>query len=438
MMMQTFQKFLKDDKAWDMYITGRAGTGKTTGLAELIEHCHTAKLPYVVCAYTHKACGVLQSKLPQGAMVQTLHKFLKKRPGVNTEATRREAVDTNLKMGDSEKVHLLFIDEYSMIGEKDFADIGAMQDETDDGKPTLKVIWIGDPYQLPPVRDAQAVRPYGKYQVMLKTIHRQGKDNPLLDVLSKLVSFIEGAKPTALESSTAFVRGKCLATAYEECTHEDKVLLAYTNRRVQQLNAEIAGKFAPEEDDQLFSPTNKQSYTFIGLADKPVCISSPFEQSKLLDHYDKYNTLSVVHDLPGVQFADIANEDGDEITAAFVFGHYDYKVIADQLKSAAAASNAAIQRQTAQRPAEWCKANRGHPLERTRAKAWQQFLAFNEWVMCLDFPHAQTVHKSQGSTYKTVFVDTQDIGLAADMDYSMYLRLLYVAISRASDSVITN
>lgn len=437
-MMQTFQKFLKDDKAWDMYITGRAGTGKTTGLAELIEHCQAAELPYVVCAYTHKACGVLRSKLPQGAQVQTLHKFLKKRPGVNTEATRREAVDTNLKMGDSEKVHLLLIDEYSMIGEKDFADIGAMQDETDDGKPTLKVIWLGDPYQLPPVRDSQAVRPYGKYQVELKTIHRQGKDNPLLATLSTLVSFIEGAKPTALESSTAFVRGKCLATAYDECAHEDKVLLAYTNRRVQQLNAEIAGKLAPEEDDELFSPTNKQSYTFIGLADKPVCISSPFEQSKLLDHCDKYRTLSVVCDLPGVQFAELANEDGDEITAAFVFGHYDYKVIADQLKSAAAASNAAIQRQTAQRPAEWCKANRGHPLERTRAKAWQQFLAFNEWVMCLDFPHAQTVHKSQGSTYRTVFVDTDDIGLAAEQDYKMYLRLMYVAISRASESVITN
>lgn len=435
MMMQTFQKFLKDDKAWDMYITGRAGTGKTTGLAELIEHCHTAKLPYVVCAYTHKACGVLRSKLPQGAIVQTLHKFLKKRPGVNTEATRREQVDINLKMGDSEKVHLLFIDEYSMIGEKDFADIGAMQDQDDDGKPTLKVIWIGDPYQLPPVRDSQAVRPYGNYQVMLKTIHRQGKDNPLLDTLSTLVSFIEGSKVKALPSSYAFVRGKDLIAEYAACAHEDKVLLAYTNRKVQELNFAIAGKEEPDTDDLLFSPTNKQSYKFSDIVPNPCCLSSPFDPSKLLDLYDKYKTLDQLLDLPGVQFANVYDEDGEERTFAYVFGHYNYKVIADQLKAAAAASNAAIKQP---KPAEWCKQNYGHPLERARARAWRRFLAFNEWVLCLDFPHAQTVHKSQGSTYKTVLVDTQDIGLAADMDYSMYLRLLYVAISRASDSVITN
>lgn len=435
MMMQTFQKFLNDDKAWDMYITGRAGTGKTTGLAELVEHCKEAGLPYVVCAYTHKACGVLRSKLPQGAIVQTLHKFLKKRPGVNTEATRREAVDINLKMGDSEKVHLLFIDEYSMIGEKDFADIGAMQDEDDDGKPTLKVIWIGDPYQLPPVRDAQAVRPYGNYQVMLKTIHRQGKDNPLLDTLSTLVSFIEGAKVKALPSSHAFVRGKDLIAEYRACSHDDKVLLAYTNRKVQELNFAIAGKEEPDADDLLFSPTNKQSYKFSDAVATPYCLNSPFDPSKLLDMYDKYKTLDQLIDLPGVQFANVYDEDGEERTFAYVFGHYNYKVIADQLKAAAAASNAAIKQP---KPAEWCKNNYGHPLERARARAWRQFLAFNEWVMCLDFPHAQTVHKSQGSTYKTVFVDTQDIGLAADMDYSMYLRLMYVAISRASDSVITN
>ena len=434
MMMQTFQKFLKDNKAWDMYITGRAGTGKTTGLAELIAHCQAAELPYVVCAYTHKACGVLRAKLPAGAQVQTLHKFLKKRPGVNTEATRRENVDINLKMGDSEKVHLLFIDEYSMIGEKDFADIGAMQDE-DDGKPTLKVIWIGDPYQLPPVRDAQAVRPYGNYQVMLKTIHRQGKDNPLLDTLSTLVSFIEGSKVKALPSSHAFVRGKDLITEYTACTHEDKVLLAYTNRKVQELNFAIAGKEEPDTDDLLFSPTNKQSYKFSDAVANPYCLNSPFDPSKLLDLYDKYKTLDQLKDLPGVQFANVYDEDGEERTFAYVFGHYNYKVIADQLKAAAAASNAAIKQP---KPAEWCKNNYGHPLERARARAWRQFLAFNEWVMCLDFPHAQTVHKSQGSTYRTVFVDTQDIGLAADMDYSMYLRLMYVAISRASDSVITN
>ena len=54
------------------------------------------------------------------------------------------------------------------------------------------------------------------------------------------------------------------------------------------------------------------------------------------------------------------------------------------------------------------------------------------------FAHAMTIHKSQGSTYDTVYLDTEDLGMVANMDYIMYLRLLYVAVSRASNKVITN
>jgi len=438
MLMQTFQNFLSDDSAWDMYITGAAGTGKTTGLATLVDYCKAKDIAYTVCAYTHKACGVLRSKLPADAKVQTLHKYLKKRPGVNTEATKAANVEINMKMGDSEKIQLLFIDEYSMIGDKDFTDISAMQGEDDTGAPLLKVIWIGDKHQLPPVKDVQAVRPYGKYQVLLTTIHRQSNDNPLLDTLAMLVRFIEGEKVQQLKPNAAFIRGQNIVSAYLNNPSEDKVILAYTNKKVQELNWDIAGKTGPDYEDPVFSPTNKQSYKFLDDLERVAFIQSPYEPTKMLDMYDKWNTLSLLRSMPDVRYANVEDEDGTEYTYAYVFGHYEYKLIAEELKAAAAASNAIISKEFGAKPAQWAKDNYGHPLERQRAKAWREFLAFNEWVICLDFPHAQTVHKSQGSTYETVFVDTQDLGLAAEMDYSMYLRLMYVALSRASKCVITN
>ena len=149
-MIKQFKKFLEDKKAWDMYITGAAGTGKTTGLADGVQHCITSEIPYVVCAFTHKACNILRSKLPANANVKTLHSFLGKRPCMNTNATKKEHVNQNLKSSETDdEPKIMFLDEYSMVGEKDFMDIREAQDSDYDSIPELKVVWIGDMHQLP-------------------------------------------------------------------------------------------------------------------------------------------------------------------------------------------------------------------------------------------------------------------------------------------------
>ena len=69
-----------------------------------------------------------------------------------------------------------------------------------------------------------------------------------------------------------------------------------------------------------------------------------------------------------------------------------------------------------------------------KAKKWRDYLALQETVADIRPPYACTVHKSQGSTYKRVLIDLNDIGrcnIPGDV-----ARMLYVAISRASDEVI--
>ena len=119
--MEMFKHFLADDQAFDMFITGRAGTGKTTLLAELVEYCIQNKIRYTVCAFTHKACGVvaenLAGKTSSPVHTRTLHSFLKKCPTINQEARSIKHIESNKIVGEADKVELMFVDEYSFIGE---------------------------------------------------------------------------------------------------------------------------------------------------------------------------------------------------------------------------------------------------------------------------------------------------------------------------------
>lgn len=440
-MLDIFTRLLADEQGWDMYITGRAGTGKTTGLAELIEYCMDGDIDYTVCAFTHKACGILRLHLPDNANIRTLHSFLKKRPTINTQATSSHNVEVSQKHGDTEKTSILFIDEYSMVGERDLMDIRDAQDGEDETH--LKVVWLGDPYQLPPVGDMQSVEPYGNYQVMLTKNWRRAEDSPLSEPVEQLISFIEGEKAAPLVESASFCRNQDILEWYENdgmADDFDGVILAYTNKRVQELNAKAQGREVPEYQDKLFCPNNRNFYTLTAFAPGYLVyeITKPYGDDTLKLN-SKYKTLEHLQAMQCCQFMDVVDEDGSEETFAVVFGHYDYKVTKERLIKAAADSNKAIERKfQGVKAAPWAKQNKGHKLAKVRAKAWRDFLTFNDNVVCLDFVHAMTIHKSQGSTYKSVYLDTEDLAIAAEINYLLYLKLFYVAISRARDYVITN
>lgn len=437
-MLNEFKDFIDDEHGWDMYVTGRAGTGKTTGLAKLIEHCMTAEIDYTVCAFTHKACGILAASLPSGSLIRTLHSFLKKRPTINAEALSHKHIETSQKHGNTDKTAILFVDEYSMVGERDLMDIREAQDE----ETKLKVVWLGDPHQLPPVGDAQAVQPYGKYQVVLTKVYRQAEDNPLMAPLNQLVDFIEGAPPVPLTESESLIRQQDILEWYDNDRMSptfDGVMLAYTNQRVQELNAQAQNRRLPEPGDAVFNVSNRCYYTYENDVPRELVtqIERPFGDPLGLN--SKYKTLEFLQQNPSYEWAEMTDEDGESVVFCAVFGHYDYKLIKDALTRAAANANKAIAvANPGVKPARWAAENKDHPLAKTRAKAWRDFLAFNQNVVCLDFVHAMTVHKSQGSTYKSVYLDTEDLAIAADIDYLQYLKLMYVAFSRARDYVVTN
>ena len=121
-----FNKFMDDLEAFDMFITGQAGTGKTTLLAQLVQQLLDSEIPTVVCAYTHKAKAILESKLPADADVRTLHSFLRKRPSINEEAKSIAKLQKTSQFGKPEPAKVLIVDEFSMVSEADAMSIGEL------------------------------------------------------------------------------------------------------------------------------------------------------------------------------------------------------------------------------------------------------------------------------------------------------------------------
>lgn len=433
-----FEEFIHDEEAWDMFITGRPGTGKTTSLGDMIQYCMDNQIEYTACAYTHKACNILRSKLPPKAEVRTLHSFLRKRPTINTLATKEKHIEKTVKVGASDALTILFIDEFSMVGEEDLMDIRSLQDPDYDGNPGMKVVWIGDMNQLPPVKDMDAVVPREPYWQKLTKIYRQEAGNPLLDTIHELADIIEGIEdPHPLKRHETFVQQDDLLEGYRE-DDSDKVILVYTNERVQDLNFEIMDRDYPIKNDRLFCNTSHGYYT---LAD-----TVPKEAISLVDRLwddplgfnSKYKTLEFLISMDICDFMNVVNGDGDTFTFPVIFGTYNYKQYLHQFGKAASEINYQIQREFTQNPAKWAANNPHHKLARQRALAWRKYLTFKDTVLCMDFDKAMTVHKSQGSTFETVYLDVNNLEICKAKNFNLYARLYYVAVSRASKKVITN
>jgi superfamily I DNA/RNA helicase len=69
-----------------------------------------------------------------------------------------------------------------------------------------------------------------------------------------------------------------------------------------------------------------------------------------------------------------------------------------------------------------------------KTKNWKEYFDLKNFFTDIRHTYACTVHKSQGSTYKTVFIDVSDI--SKNNKLQEVARLMYVAVTRASDRVV--
>lgn len=155
--------WLKDPNAKQVFrLFGFAGTGKTTLAKPLAQDVRGSVL---YGAFTGKASLVLRKKGCTGA--STIHSMIYK---PEEDGVTGEAVFTLNPHSGVASAELVIIDEVSMVGEELAIDLLSYG---------TKVLVLGDPAQLPPVKGEGYfinVEP----DVMLTEVHRQAADNPII------------------------------------------------------------------------------------------------------------------------------------------------------------------------------------------------------------------------------------------------------------------
>lgn len=405
-------------------LEGFAGTGKTTLVAHLLRTL-PKHLNVAVMAPTNKAVGVLQTKLgadaaPGRLEFGSLHSFL------GLRLKEREDGSHSCDQEGSATLHqydLAIVDECSMVSEELFASILR-------AKRNCRVLFVGDPAQLPPVgdegRDSPVFRMVG-LKLRLNAVVRQAADNPIIAASMVVRKAIEQGRRVSLQElieafpatqpCTIGVMTGGRQTIVDGLVHEYREgrqarAVAWRNDTVQSINARChaalfpAGTAAFEPGEMVvaqsefrteYEPDSKPQRVF----NSEECTVAQIAPASHPNHRE----LACYR-------VELKRDDGEALNHVYV---------------------AADERQLKQRiDALWrefrsLKAGGKHgEAKRVSSSAWELTKAFAP----LRHTYAVTSHKSQGSTFDTAFMDWDDMmGQRNDFEFN---RMVYVAMTRAS------
>lgn len=414
-----FPHFLMDPEATEMTIAGFAGSGKTflvSHLAEINDKIQrfvrvmdqeVPKRKLFFTATTNKAAAVLEQMLNVEA--RTIHSLLALRVRNNYRTGRTELVPNERGVQEDLNNSIIFIDEASMINRELLIAIRKQQRKFTG----CKVVFIGDEYQLPPVKeDICAVFEDGEHTVRLREIQRQVRGNPIIQLSAKYRECLDdhskpwpkinddGVHIIHYEDKHEFFKAienvfkpPVASLKYQHDEDPDRYrVLAWSNNRVREYNDWIRGlrglppQFVPGE---------------IVTTNRPLLASD----DKVLAQTDSFHLIRRVEPkiMDGIKGFEIWL---DNIGLSF-FQPWDWneaQALAAQFKKDA-----------------------------SKTRNWRPYFNIIQHWADLRPIFASTVHKAQGSTYREVFVDLNNIG--KNNNWREVARLTYVAITRSSHRV---
>ena len=415
-------------------LLGYAGTGKSFSVVRLLQS-YAPTRPVLLTAPTNKAVAVLRAMAAAvGGKTQatTIHKALGLRPEVDPD--RGRTVLRRVKAPELEAGALIVVDECSMI---DGELLRFIRQGARDARAQL--LFVGDPAQLPPIFEAASPTFAGEgVTARLTQIVRQAADHPILAMTQRLRDALAGGPVPAFETdygdSGSLVRldpeafETTLLAAMQSADYRRDPdtcrVLTWTNARANAYNRIVRrALLGPAADRQALLPGE------VVVACSPI----PAARASI---GDTVTVRSAAPDLrrsiPCLRVA-IRGDRGPglEVWVVSPEGLDSYRLKLSRLAQTARQLQA---ERNAHRDGETL--HRYPPQQdRRRRAAWVEFFTFKDATFADLRPiHAATVHRSQGSTYQTAFVDLTDIGRNTRRD--VLLRLLYVALTRARGDVV--
>ena len=402
------------------YITGYAGTGKSTALLkQLTTIAGKDKDDTIVLCPTHKAAHRLLPKIPFGIEIKTIHSLLGWIPAINENAEKIEHIDIVAKTDRKiEEYNTFIIDEGGMMSEEMFMELVAkIEDARNFDTDGIKIYVYLDPYQLLPVKGRQ-IQLDEEFTTKLTTQHR-AESPDVVALFTKFVEFLEGTNTKDLKIDFSDNVKKVSTTEAVQLFDITKDrLLAYTNEVVGWYNKEISiyngiQSFVGQHVQLGSNPDLVYVEDMIDKSDVVLSdvITWYLDNNMLLQNSNisaKYMELefSSLLKLDGIEFAKVAINGTTKIVPV-VLGIYNAYSLTKQIKAAAIKDK----------------------------KNYKFIYALNK-AYTMDYKFASTVHKAQGSEFDAVFVDVNDIKKSILPNYyDTYARLMYVALSRAKKRV---
>lgn len=418
-----------------LVLQGYAGTGKTSILNEYISFLRSQREDFVLCAPTHRAKLVMEEVT--GGSAVTVHKLLSLAP--NIEIFELDYKDLKFQcngFGEIPDNGIVIIDEASMINDEIYKLLIDMC-----GQYGTKLLFVGDKAQIQPVCSKTTSMVFNCPNIITLTqIHRQADTNGLLPLLSKLRERpMKRFQPIEAPEGSLFVCNQAKDFMYKSAEFfrkaikrqnvNDVKLIAYTNARVQGFNQCMRkllwGDNAANEYNQFefltgyenFEFNNAQFYNSLDY----VITNAPKKVDKHIPHFMK---------LPGYEL-ELFDTVYKKLLTVFILERDINKDYIDSL--AASIENFRISAIEAKRNGNrtrstflWKKY-----FEMIKSFATPKDIMWDNRTIkkkTFDYGYASTIHKIQGSSIGTVFVDMANVLVCKNIDEIRQMQ--YVSLSR--------
>ncbi len=447
-------------------LQGYAGSGKTTLLKGFVEYLNTMEKKYQLMAPTGRAAKVINQKT--GFTSTTIHKGIYSFEALQEISNSEE--DSNLsflyqfKIRNNPEVHdsVLIVDEASMVSDimsqGEFFRFGSghlLQDLMSysrilDVTATSKIIFIGDPAQLPPIgmNSSPALDPnylkdtYGISVLLaeMKEVKRQDAKNGILISATKIRKCLTSGyfNDFDLRENNQDIFNPAYHDYLETYKQHNghKIIICYKNKTALDLNTSIRrdkyGDDLPiQSSDTVIIGGNNYSLGIMNGEFAIVSEASPSIESREIRYYNKEGkTESVRLTWRSISLV-IPDENNQSRTVnGFILENYLYGD--NYLKSE-------------EQRALYVDFKNRHPKLKKGTEEFKEAIINDKYFNCilLKYGYAVTCHKAQGGEWANAFV-FWDIGTHANFNFyeaehdrsgktnSGFYRWAYTAVTRAS------
>jgi hypothetical protein len=407
-----FRRFLQEDDEREFLLSGSAGTGKSFLVKYLVDitadeyrlirliNPAATRYNFQFAATTNKAAGVLTG-LNRKEKALTIHKTLGLVVWKNFKTGESKLKQSRKAKNLNETI--LVIDEASMIN-RELLDIIR---ETTKGMRNCKILYVGDKYQLPPVKEDPCSLFDGlKERHYLTEIQRQALDSPIIGYAHHFREILDDPD-----------------LPWPKVPHDGENIIQYSSR--EEFEAAIKETFHKAEHSPDLDVANVKALAWtndtvrgysqmirnhLGYLDD-FCLGETVQSNHALKHPEGSQMLAATDSywtIDGITHAIDDDIEGYQLTLVPHDLEYEpFRIF---------------------QPKSWVQAGR-LKKEYAKNKQWPQMFRIEESWADMRPVYAQTVHKSQGSTYDEVFIDVGDLG--RNGKWYEVARLMYVAITRA-------